>query len=181
MKKRITLLPVGDIEGDLLPWLGRSLKKVFNTGIDRCAVMKFPRDAYNPVRDQYLAALILMWMRQCLSPGEQEKVLGITEKDLYADDLNFVFGQAEMPGQLAVISLARLHPSFYGHVEKLKIFRQRMLKEAVHELGHTWGMKHCSNPVCVMHFSLSLKDTDKKEYNFCDSCKKELSNKMKSK
>jgi archaemetzincin len=174
MKKRITLLPVGEIEEDLLQWLERSLKKVFKIEIGCCAVMKFPRDAYNPVRDQYLAAIILMRMRKCLSPEEHEKVLGITERDLYADDMNFIFGQAEMPGNVAVISLARLRPSFYGYPERPKIIKQRMLKEAVHELGHAWGLKHCSNPFCVMHFSLSLKDTDKKDHNFCSSCRSRL-------
>lgn len=174
MKNRITLLPVGDVDEGLVRWLQRPLKKVFKAGVERCAVMKFPRDAYNPVRDQYLAAVILMRMRRCLSPGDRERVLGITERDLYADDLNFVFGQAELPGQFALISLARLRPSFYGHTEKLKSVRQRMLKEAVHELGHTFGLKHCDNSACVMHFSLSLKDTDLKNADFCESCKKKI-------
>ncbi len=171
MQSRITLVPVGDVNEDVLQGLHHALKKVFKSQVCQYGVMKFPRDAYNPVRDQYLAVLILSRMRQYLSPGEDEKILGITEKDLYADEMNFVFGQAELPGRFALISLTRLHPSFYGRPEKKSILRQRAIKEAVHELGHNWGLKHCPNPKCGMHFSLTLKDTDNKNADFCDSCR----------
>ncbi|MFO7867455.1 MAG: archaemetzincin family Zn-dependent metalloprotease [Candidatus Aminicenantes bacterium] len=176
MERIITLLPVGEVESDLMLWLCRPLRKFFKAGVNIYAVMKFPRDAFNPVRGQYFAALIISRIRRCLSPGEQERILGVTEKDIYADELKFIFGKAEMPGQFALISLARLRPSFYGYYEKKNLIRQRMLKEAVHELGHTWGLGHCSNPACAMHFSFSLKDTDNKEHSFCDSCRKKWQN-----
>jgi archaemetzincin len=174
MKNHITLLPIGDIDAAYIQKISPDLEKTFDAEVASYPAMNFPRDAYNPVRDQYLAALVITRMRQWLSPEEHEKVLGITEKDLYADEMNFIFGQAEMPGQLAVISIARLRPSFYGRSERKKIIIQRMLKEAIHELGHTFNLRHCSDPYCVMHFSLSLKDTDKKNSYFCGNCRKKL-------
>jgi len=86
--------------------------------------------------------------------------------------LNFVFGEATT--KAAVISLTRLRQSFYKLPEDREIFRKRVLTEAVHELGHTYRLGHCENPRCVMFFSNSLTDTDRKGFEFCLSCKDKL-------
>ena len=84
--------------------------------------------------------------------------------------LNFVFGEADPENGRAVISLKRLYPSFYGQSDNEKLFQERTLKEAVYELGHTYGFPHCPDPQCVMHFSNSIADTDRKSLEFCKSC-----------
>lgn len=98
-------------------------------------------------------------------------MLGVTDRDLYAGDLNFVFGLAQSPGRAAVISLFRLRA---GADEAG--FRARAVKEAVHELGHTLGLPHCPDPACVMHFSNSLADTDRKGAAHCQACRARLEN-----
>ena len=105
--------------------------------------------------------------------------MGITEVDLYVPKLNFVFGQAECPGKIAVISLFRLKPEFYGQASNVKLFLERTLKEAVHELGHTLGLGHCRHSFCVMFFSNSIMDTDRKETNFCIECQKTIEKKIR--
>jgi archaemetzincin len=87
--------------------------------------------------------------------------------DLYAETLNFVFGQAEVGRKAAVISLHRLK----GERE---IYLSRIVKEATHEIGHTIGLNHCKKPTCVMHYSNCLEETDLKEEKFCEDCEKEL-------
>jgi archaemetzincin len=99
-----------------------------------------------------------------------ERVLGMIDADCYAPGLNFIFGQAALHGRVAFIALPRLRPSFYGMAEDPPLFRQRVLTEAVHELGHTWGLTHCPDPHCVMHFSNTLHDTDLKGATFCRRC-----------
>ena len=96
-------------------------------------------------------------------------MLAITNSDLFSGNLNFVFGLAQSPGRCAAISLFRLR---MGADEQR--FHRRAVKEAVHELGHTWGLSHCQNPQCVMHFSNSLADTDRKETDWCDICDTKL-------
>jgi archaemetzincin len=81
-----------------------------------------------------------------------------------------VFGEAECPGKAALISLWRLRPEYYGSSPKIELFVERGTKEALHELGHTLGLRHCSNPFCVMYFSNSIFETDRKQSLFCNKC-----------
>jgi archaemetzincin len=73
-----------------------------------------------------------------------------------------------------VIALIRLYPKFYGLREDRGKFLQRVVKEAVHELGHTYGLGHCKDQRCVMAFSNSLADTDTKGQAFCQKCRSKL-------
>jgi archaemetzincin len=103
-----------------------------------------------------------------------EKILAIVDHDLYVPELNFVFGEAGQ--KVAVISLTRLRQEFYRLPQDQNLFYKRALTEAVHELGHTYGLGHCRNLHCVMFFSNSLMDTDRKGPEFCPECKTKLSN-----
>jgi archaemetzincin len=165
MKSQINLQiqPIGDIARETLDQLATDLKTIFND-IEILKPIPIVESAYNPDRNQYLTDEFLQEVKR-VSPGH---VLGVTEVDLYTPHLNFVFGQAELPGRVAVISLNRLH-----HDEP-EVFYSRILKEAVHELGHTLGLKHCEVVHCVMHFSNSLMDTDVKLEVFCKKCEELL-------
>jgi archaemetzincin len=88
--------------------------------------------------------------------------------------LNFVFGEARCPGKAALISLHRLRPEFDGRKPNDELLIERTEKEAVHELGHTLGLRHCANPFCVMHFSNSIFDTDRKQSLFCSKCQTKI-------
>ncbi len=122
-----------------------------------------PEKAFDSSRNQYESSYFLDLARKYPST----KVLGIADVDLYSEPLNFVFGQAEMSGKACVISLYRLK----GEKER---YENRAVKEAVHELGHTFGLKDCSDKSCVMHFSNCLEDTDLKGEEYCQVCQGKL-------
>ena len=124
-----------------------------------------PQEAFDSRRQQYRADDFLRIARN--EPGD--RVLAVTNCDLYADNLNFVFGLAESFGKYAAISLCRLRIG----VDDEK-FRLRAVKEAVHELGHMFGLAHCARRSCVMVFSNTLGDTDRKETNWCEGCQRKL-------
>jgi len=161
----LQLLPIGDFDPVILEELAFDLERLFRS-IEILRPIPIIRSAYNQNRDQYLSDAFLRKTKR-MAEG---LVLGVTEVDLYTYDLNFVFGQAELPGRAAVISLNRLHDK-----DKIK-FRSRILKEAVHELGHTLGLRHCEDMHCVMHFSNKLEDTDLKSKKFCRKCEKRFFN-----
>jgi len=79
----------------------------------------------------------------------------VVNVDLFVPSLNFVFGLAA--GNTAVISLARLRPEYYGEKKNEYLLRERALKESIHELGHTFGLPHCFNIRCIMHFQTALR------------------------
>lgn len=129
--------------------------------------------AYISSRKQYAAPLILRKLGEFKEWG---KILAIMDVDIFAPQLNFIFGEAELNGKYAIISTARLKQEFYGFPPDEKLFKERIQKEAMHELGHTFGLLHCPSPECVMHFSNSLKDTDLKQAKFCKYCQKNWKN-----
>jgi archaemetzincin len=99
------------------------------------------------------------------------KTLALCDFDAYSGHLNFVFGEAYVDGRVSAIYLPRLRQEFYGLKPDESLFYQRIVKEAVHELGHAFGLNHCQNIRCVMHFSNSLYDTDIKTSHLCNVCK----------
>jgi archaemetzincin len=138
--------------------------------------MPIPLDAYNSQRKQFNSSRILAKINDFSKKCGLERVLGITDVDLFVPHLNFVFGEAEYGGKTAVISLFRLRPEFYDQNSDRKLFVERSLKEAVHEVGHMLGLGHCDNPTCVMFFSNSIPDTDRKGVLLCEKCKSMVMN-----
>jgi archaemetzincin len=105
---------------------------------------------------------------------EGAKILGVTEVDLFIPIFTFVFGEAQVGSSLALTSTHRLQQQFYGLPEDRESLFARAEKEAVHELGHAFGLPHCRSFDCVMRFSNSVEEVDLKACNFCQLCEAKL-------
>jgi archaemetzincin len=180
MKSKLTigLISIGYVNEDFLSKLSQKIKLKFNAEVKLEKAINIPEDTYNPSRSQYYSTKLLYYLLNCSFSINVDKILGVTNVDLYVPRLNFVFGEALCPGKAAIISLFRLNPNIYNEKNGDKLL-ERAVKEAVHELGHTFGLMHCENPTCVMFFSNSLLDTDRKTDDFCLKCREELE-KMKN-
>ncbi|MCJ7813569.1 archaemetzincin family Zn-dependent metalloprotease [bacterium] len=166
----MTLIPISDMDSDFLSKLGKDLSNIYFVRITIEEALQIPYKAYHPDRDQYNATRILETIYS--NRKNDNKLLAITDKDLYSEGFNFVFGEADIVHGIAIISLTRLDQTFYGLQTNLHLFYQRALKEAVHEAGHLYHLRHCANQNCVMYFSNSLMDTDRKSHKLCKTCLK---------
>ena len=172
---RVQIIPVGEVPRELLLELAQGLVKAYRPLIEDCEIglpLEIPPAAQDPKRRQYSATRVLEHVLRATA-GEQ-KVLAITSVDLFVPRLNFVFGLAQSLGTVALISIHRLDPAFYGREKDRVFFLERTAKEAIHELGHTFGLGHCGDPGCVMSFSNSILEVDKKSPDLCERCRKKL-------
>ena len=128
--------------------------------------------AFDKYRNQWDSFKLLEWLLEKFTPVRGTKILVIFDIDAFTSGFDFVFGEAYYRGRVAAVYASRLKQEFYGLRPDSSLFYERLLKEAVHELGHAFGFVHCSNTRCVMHFSTSLVDIDNKKRSFCEKCNK---------
>ena len=173
MGQKIVLRPLAQIDSQILEILKQSLSQAFDCPVEIEAQIGSLDYAYDQKRKQYLAPKLVPTLRGFRKEPE-DRCLGIVDVDLYSLGLNFVFGEADIGWGVAVGSLYRLRQERYGLPRDEGLFRERAIKEAVHELGHTCHLSHCPDAGCVMHFSNRLADTDIKGASFCQKCRQGL-------
>ena len=126
--------------------------------------------AHHPERNQYHSTAIIEHLAR-LNGNHQELVVGVTELDLYIPILTFVFGEAQLGGTIALVSYHRLTQEFYGLPPDAPLLKERLIKEAVHEAGHTLGLTHCDDYECVMAATHAVEWLDLKGMAFCAECR----------
>ncbi len=129
-------------------------------------------------RRQYNSSQILIQLIE-KPPPDALKILGVAEVDLFIPILTFVFGEAQLDGIGAVVSTHRLNNKFYGLPEDNRLLTERLVKESIHELGHTFGLIHCNHPPCVFISSTYVEDIDQKSHEMCRQCRQHIENRSR--
>jgi len=164
----IIVSPVGDIP----PWITQLLAEKlavafgFKTRVEPLLMdLAFSHD---PDRNQYHSTPILTQLEQ-LCPKDGLKVVAITQEDLFIPILTHVYGEAQLGGRTCILSIARLitGPDLGG----VDAGAGRIVKEAIHELGHCFDLRHCQDRYCIMYYCRQLSDVDKKSKEFCRYCR----------
>jgi len=168
--KQLHILPIGNVEDGLLRDLRPVLEETFRVPCKVLPVRLDPEFAFHGERQQYHSSEILQRMQSFLT-ADCWRMLAIAAVDLYIPILTFVFGEAQVGGPCAVLSAHRLLQEFYGLPPDPDLFRQRLIKEAVHELGHTLNLRHCDDYRCVMASSHGVEWIDLKESTLCAACR----------
>lgn len=166
----LQLLPIGEADGRLLEDLRLGLERELRTPAEVFPGGLSPDFAFHGERQQYHSTEILVRMANFAGPRSW-RLLGVTRADLYIPILTFVFGEAQLGGPCAVVSTYRLRQEFYGLPASAELLRERLLKEAVHELGHTLALRHCEDYRCAMAPSHAVEWIDVKGSSFCEGCR----------
>lgn len=170
MRKPIHLIAVGDgVRLALLDRLSAELARIFGVSCHVRRDVVDPALAFDPSRRQYHSTAILQMLTSRVDGG---RLLGVTASDLFVPILTYVFGEAQLEGDCALVSLHRLREEFYGLAPDESRLAQRLVKEAVHELGHTFGLRHCADWRCAMASTHSVERLDLKEAALCPACRR---------
>lgn len=179
MPEDLIVHPFGEVESYLVDEIHRALQRQFSLGVSRGERLPIPARSLSSERRQHLSTEFL---KALASSGQDDALvkLGITKVDLFVPELNFVFGEASTTLRAAVFSTARLDPVAYREPEDRATLIRRATIEAVHEVGHVFGLGHCKQSNCVMWFSNTLAESDRKGSNFCQSCAAQLKSLMRA-
>jgi len=163
------MLPVGAVDEYLPGAIDVCLGRAFSLEISRLPPRPEPQAAYDRARRQFASTAILHALAAAC-PGDAARLLGVTGCDLFIPMLSFVYGQAQLGGRVALLSVARLRQEFYGLPANTGITVERTIKETMHEMGHTFGLTHCMDRACAMTLSTTLQQLDRKTSDYCTSC-----------
>ena len=165
----IVIFPIDAVDASLVDFLAFSLHESLRV---TCSVSRATISLdgiYDIVRKQYYSTRLLERLLEHRQ-GNDVKLLGVAEVDLFIPPLSFVFGEAQFDNPASVISVHRLRQQFYGLPDDSELLFLRSEKEAIHELGHSFGLIHCRDYRCVMYLSYSIEDIDLKSVSFCPKC-----------
>jgi archaemetzincin len=175
----VRLLPVGRVDLALLEALCLAIPRSLQVKCEILPKVLDPAAAYHAERQQFHSSEILQRIQALVRPGDW-RLLAVADVDLYIPILKYVFGEALLGGPCAVISAYRLRQEFYGLNGDEALLRERLLKEAVHELGHTLNLRHCQDYTCAMASAHAVEWIDLRGSAFCDSCRSHLESKNPS-
>jgi len=171
--KLLQVLPIGKLDGNLAQELGSAMAGALNVPFEILSPALDPEFAFHGERQQYHSSELLQRINARVASNSW-RILGVAGVDLYIPILTFVFGEAQMGGPCAVVSTHRLRQEFYGLPNDQQIFRERLLKEAIHEIGHTLHLTHCDDYRCVMAPAHAVEWIDIKEVWLCPKCQENV-------
>jgi archaemetzincin len=172
----ILISPIGDVDRTIIEAANTEIGRVYGFRTETAILLDEIEFAFDNERNQYYSTPILEKLAD-QAPSHVLKVLGITRVDLFIPILTHVYGEAQLGGKTCIVSTHRLNegsPNFLNLTSN-----HRVAKEAIHELGHTFGLRHCREPNCIMHYSRSVEDVDRKSDQLCRYCKVLLDDELK--
>ena len=165
----IGIAPIGKIPDIVTQVVSANLFALFQTPTQILSPLQYPKNAYDSMRGQYDAGVIIDSMEQ-MTFEVYEKLIAVTNIDLFVPIFTHVFGEARQNGKVALVSLFRLRENHFNELNPSPLILKRVTKVALHETGHLFNLFHCEDPRCLMHFSGLLEELDQAPLYFCRYC-----------
>jgi archaemetzincin len=164
---QLTICSFGKVDDELINYIRKEMKSKLKIPVLLGPEVRPPESSFNSYRKQYEASIILSHLEK----NFDDKVLLITDRDIYTSSLNYVFGISKIKSKAAIVSTFRLMPQDSNK----DLLKERLLKECLHEFGHVLGLQHCKEKGCIMNASNNIRDVDNKTTEFCHMCQIALS------
>ncbi len=173
----IVISPIGDFDAEITESVKNGIRSIYGFPATILPLLENAGFAFDSLRNQYHSTPILEKL-ESFAPPFAIKVLAIIEVDLFIPVLTHVYGEAQLGGRTCIVSTCRLKSSFLpARINGSHI--QRIVKEAIHELGHTFNLRHCREQSCIMHYCRTELDVDRKSDQLCRYCKILLEDEIK--
>jgi len=167
--EKIVIAPIEKFAEELLERIGGEVERIYGWGTRVLPLLSNVDFAYDARREQYHSTAILQKLADGV-PDDTYKILAITEVDLFIPILTYVYGEAQLGGTACIISTHRLQAEEAAGNPGNRSFEDRIVKEAIHELGHTFNLRHCPEHTCIMHYCRNIDDVDRKSDQLCRHC-----------
>ncbi len=171
-RPHLDLIPLGNLDPLAVSIMGAHLQAVLGLRTQIHPVRSNPEYAFMAMRNQFDASKIIKALAT-ETDGAPFK-LGVLQSDLSIPILTYVYGESQLGGKAAVVSLHRLFD-----IDRQLVY-QRAAKIGVHEVGHLLGLEHCWQAGCLMRFSKQLEQLDRLALDFCDACRYEIVRRLKA-
>jgi archaemetzincin len=173
----ILISPVGELSAELIDAVAAEIERVFGYSTAINSILQDLSFALDQNRNQHHSTTILEQLA-ANAPSQVIKVIAIAQVDLFIPILTHVYGEAQLGGTACVVSTFRLNEGRSGLNVSPK-YIDRIVKEAIHELGHTFNLRHCPEDTCIMHYCRNEEDVDRKSDELCRYCKVMLDDEIK--
>lgn len=170
-KAHLNIIPLGAVDELIVSVVAANLQTMMGLNTDVRPGQTKPEYAYQHGRRQYDAGKIINTLAS--DNSNVPLTLGITRYDLSTPILTFVYGESQLGGKAALISLYRITD------DKTDVTCTRAAKIGLHEVGHLLGIGHCRTADCLMCFSASLEKLDQLHLKFCKACEHEISRRLR--
>jgi archaemetzincin len=173
----IVITPIGDFIPELLDRVRSEIKRIYGFPTEVRSLSEDLEFAFDPNRNQYHSTPILEQLAR-KAPPDALKVLALVQVDLFIPILTHVYGEAQLGGKACIVSTIRLNDG-HGSLDTQEPYLSRIIKEAIHELGHTFKLRHCREHTCLMHYCRNEGDVDRKSDQLCRYCRVLLGDEIK--